>query len=149
MLTVAPPHQRHSDEPLLGLLRRLRRFDWDRFLLGWCAAFHLLTAVTLAIFPRDQVLTEGTRPVLELASRYVWAVVFAAAGVAVAWLLRPRRRAARIPVWAAVLGLGGMWLTAFFLAVLDGRGSALGVVVWPFLYGPWAIVAVRSSSGKR
>lgn len=115
----------------------------------WCLAFHLLTGVTLAAAPLNQVLTEGTRPVLELASRYVWAILFVTVGVALACLRHGLPSALRIPVWASMLGLGAVWLTAFSLAVLHGRGSALGVVVWPFLYGPWLVVAVRHSLGKR
>lgn len=126
-----------------------RRWSWDQFLLAWCSAFHLLVGFTLAAAPLGQVLTEGTRPVLELASRYVWAAVFTLVGLAVACLRQRVPPVLRIPIWALTLGLGAVWLTAFSLAVLDDRGSALGVVVWPFLYGPWAVLAVRHSLGKR
>jgi hypothetical protein len=126
-----------------------RRFHWDRFLLGWCAAFHLLAGLILAFAPLGQVLTEGTRPVLELASRHVWAVVFLAAAAASASLLWRAEPWRQLAAWLTVFPLGLMWLTAFTLAVLDGRGSALVVVVWPFLYIPWGLAAVRLGLGKR
>lgn len=143
------PRQRTEEEvALLTVVNRWRKFPWEPFLIGWCSAFHVITAVTLAFAPLDQVLTEGTRPVLEIASRQVWAVVFCAVGLAVAFVLRRRHDAAQWLIWLSVMFLGGMWLTAFGLAVLRGEGSAVGVVVWPFLYGPWAIVAFLSL-GKR
>lgn len=151
MLTVAPRHWTDEEQALFTVVRwwRRLRFDWSQFLLAWCAAFHLITAITLALAPYDQILSQGTRPVLDIASRYVWAVAFAAVGLSITYLWRPRGRTVSKLIWVAALFLGGMWLTAFALAVFNGEGNAIGVVVWPFLYGPWAVVAVRRSLGKR
>lgn len=122
---------------------------WDRFLIAWCAGFHIIAGFVLTGAPYELVLTEGTKPVLDLASRHVWAGIFIAAGLLCAGLLHRPWPVVQMAAWFVVLVTGGMWLTAFALAVWRGEGSALGVVVWPFLYGPWAIVAIRVGLGKR
>lgn len=145
MLGTVPLLAACSDEEraLLDVVQTLWRFDWDRFLLAWCAAFHMLIAVTLFTAPWDQLLSAGTRPVFDIASRYVWGGVFLTVAVALV-IHRPQAKWMRALAWMTVLFLGGTWLTAFSLAVLRGQGNAIGVIVWPFLYGPWAIVAYRS-----
>lgn len=144
------PRQRSGEEAaLLDVVQLWRRFEWDRFLVTWCAAFHIAIAVPLAFAPEDQILNAGTRPVLELASRYVWAAAFLMAGVLTLFLLRRRTAPMQFLTWFTVLPLGGIWLTAFALAVLNGQGSAIGLTVWPFLYGPWAVAGVRMALGKR
>jgi len=125
------------------------QFDWQRFLVGWAAAFHLLVAVTLALAPYEQIYNAGTAPVYDIASRYVWAALFFVAGSAAVFLLRRQTALVQCLTWFTVLPLGGAWLTAFSLAVIDGRGSAIGVVVWPFLYAPWALAGIRIALGKR
>lgn len=121
---------------------------WPRFLLTWGTLFQLAIAATLALAPYSQLLTPGTRPVLDLASRYVWAVLFLCAALLTAtspWLHSFRRLLA----WVLVMGLGGVWLTAFCINVLHGGGSAIGVVAWVFLYVPLAAVALNTSlTGK-
>ncbi len=134
---------------LLDVVKRWRRFEWDKFLIGWCAVFHLATALPLAFAPRGQIVTAGTAPVFEIASRYVWAGLFLAAGLLCMALLYRQTALVQFLTWFTVLPLGGVWLTAFALAVADGRGNAIGLTVWPFLYGPWAIAAVRMALGKR
>ena len=133
----------------MTVVSQWRRFEWDRFLVAWCAGFHLLIAFTLTLAPYEQIFNAGTRPVFQIASRYVWAGIFAAAGLLALSLLRWRPPPVQILTWFVVLPLGGTWLTAFSLAVLDGQGSAIGVVVWPFLYGPWALAGIRIALGKR
>lgn len=148
MLTVVPRH-RSDEQALLSVVKSWRRFQWDRFLVGWCAAFHLATALPLAFAPSGQIINAGTAPVFELASRYVWAFAFLAAGLLAASLLRWQTAPVQFVTWSTVLPLGAIWLTAFALAVLNGEGSAIGLTVWPFLYGPWSIAAVRLALGKR
>lgn len=141
MLTVPPPQR--SAQPVL------HRWDWHAFLVGWCAAFHGLVAVTLFLAPWPQIYNAGTAPVFALASRYVWASLYLAAGAAATMQLRSPMGRWQFATWLTVFPLGATWLTAFTLAVLQGSGSALSIVVWPFLYGPWAVVAVRVGLGKR
>jgi hypothetical protein len=146
LLTATP------DQDLEAIVKTAAWFTWpgwDRFLVAWCSLFHLAAAWVLATAPYKLVWTEGTAPVLELASRYVWAVDFAAAGLLSWALLRTSRALVQMACWFVVMVTGGLWVTAFSLAVLRGEGSALGIVVWPFLYGPWAIVAVRVGLGRR
>lgn len=143
------PHPPEEVRALLAFVTWFRRMTWDRYLLGACAVFHLVVGALLAFAPYDQILTAGTRPALELAPRHAWAALFVAVGVAVATLTRSRRPGMRLFVWFAVLFLGGAWLTAFGSAVLLGRGSALGLGLWGFLYGLWATVAFRLGLGKR
>jgi hypothetical protein len=144
MLTVE-----RDEQALLTVVKQIRRFNWDRFLVGWCAAFHVGMFLPLAFAPLSQILNAGTAPVFDLAPRYVWAVAFLAAGLLAASLLHWQAAPMQFLTWFTVLPLGGVWLTAFALAVLNGEGSAIGVTVWPFLYGPWAIAGVRIALGKR
>lgn len=148
MLTL---HRHHaSDEAaLLTVVKQWRRFEWDRFLIGLAAAFHLGVAVPLAFAPYEQIFSSGTAPVFDIANRYVWAAAFLVAGTAATLLLRWRTTLVQCLTWFTVLPLGGLWWTAFVLAVLDGRGSAIGVVVWLTLYGLFSVVAVRVALGKR
>jgi hypothetical protein len=155
VLALLPPPARverrvpEEVRSLLAFVTWFRRLTWDRYLLGACAAFHLIVGLLLAFAPYDQIYTAGTRPALELAPRHAWAVLFLAVGVAVATQTRTRRPGMRLFVWFAVLFLGGAWLTAFGSAVLTGSGSALGLGLWGFLYGLWATVAFRLGLGKR
>lgn len=128
----------------------LRRFEWERFLIDWCAAFHLLVAITLTLAPYEQIDNAATEPVFALASRYVWACLFLLAGVCSWWVARRIDPDAHLLIAAlAVFPLGTCWLAAFALAVAEGRGSALSVIIWPFLYGPWLIAWVRAGLRKR
>ncbi len=122
---------------------------WERVLLLASVVFHGLIASAMAFAPYNQIYNAGTAPVYDIASRYVWAVMFAIAA-ATSLLLAIRQTMPRqIVTWFTVLPLGGLWWTAFVLAVSKGRGSAIGVVVWMVVYGLWAIVALRMALGKR
>lgn len=120
-----------------------RRFDWERFLIGTCCGFHTLLGFALLAAPVEQVYNAGTAPVFALAPRFVWGVLFLAAGLASGLLLRYRNPVSQFVAWLLVFPLGAVWLMAFALAVLQGHGSAISVIVWPALYGPWAVLAVR------
>jgi len=128
----------------------LKSFDWQRFLVGWCAIFHAAVAITLAVAPWHQIYNAGTEPVFDLASRYVWVVLYAVAGLAAWSMLQTRYRPVlQMLTWVTVFPLGATWGVAFLLAVLQNQGSALSVIVWPALYVPWAIAAVRIGLGRR
>lgn len=122
---------------------------WERFLLALCALFHVWMAATLAFAPRTQIVNAGTQPVFELAPRAVWAAWFLIAGVAAAALLHWHTKTLQTVTWFSVFPLAFAWLSAFVMAVLDGRGSAIGVVVWSTLTLLWAPVAIRLALGKR
>lgn len=140
-------HRRETDVPQPSLWSR---FDWQRFLVGWAGLFHAAVAFTLAGAPYWQILNAGTAPVFALASRYVWALLFAvAAASAVSMLLTNYRPALQMLTWLTVFPLGGTWLVAFALAVLQGHGSALSVIVWPVIYIPFALAAIRIGLGRR
>lgn len=122
---------------------------WEQLLVRWCLVFHVGAAAVLAFTPRDLVYTEGTAPVLDLASQYVWAVVFAVAAALSWWLLRSDRAWVQMATWFAVFVPGGLWFTAFLLAAVRGEVSGLGCLVWFCLYGPWVVAAVRVGLRKR
>jgi hypothetical protein len=74
---------------------------------GWCAAFHLLIAFTLAFAPYEQISTRARAPVYELASRYVWAACSCVAGLRATLLLRWQTALVQCLTWFTVLPLGG------------------------------------------
>jgi len=142
---------RDEDRQLLATVETVRSYwpGWDRFLVGWCALFHIALAAPLAFAPARQIINAGTEPVFEIASRQVWSTIFLAAGLLTIAALHWQTAPVQFITWLTVFGVGGAWLTAFTLAVLDDRGSAIGVTVWPFLYGPWAVAGIRMALGKR
>lgn len=150
MLTVVP-RVTDDDRALLMTVEQVRGLwpGWERVLLGASVVFHGLIASALAFAPYDQIYNAGTAPVYDLAPRYVWAVAFTVAAAASTLLTIRRTTLRQALTWFTVLPLGGAWLTAFVLAVIDGRGSAIGVVVWLVLYGIWGLVAARIALGKR
>jgi len=150
VLTLVP--HRHTEVDMARSVVRFwqrYQFDWLRVLIGFCAVFHLGLAVTLAFAPYEQIYNVGTAPVYELANRYVWAAGFLLAGAASVVLLRCRTAGVQLAWWFTTAPLGGMWWIAFVLAVLNGRGSAIGVVVWLTLYGLFSVAGVRIALGKR
>jgi len=122
---------------------------WGRFVIGASAAFHAALAVVLVTFPYEQLVTEGTRPVFDTWSRYVWAGSFAVAAVGLAAALRWRKPALHVVVWLWVTFLFGAWLTPLSLAVLDGGGSPVAVVVLLFLYGIFFGGAISNALRQR
>ena len=122
---------------------------WGRFVIGASAAFHAALAVVLVTFPYEQLVTEGTRPVFDTWSRYVWAGSFAVAAVGLAASLRWRKPALHVVVWLWVTFLFGAWLTPLSLAVLDGGGSPVAVVVLLFLYGIFFGGAISNALRQR
>jgi hypothetical protein len=122
---------------------------WGRVLIGAAGLFHACMAVVLVSFPFDQLLTEGTRPIFDLWSRYVWAAAFAVVAVGIAAVLRWRKPMLHGAVWLAVTFLFGAWLTPLTVAVLDGGGSPVAVVVLLFLYGLFFAGAISNALKQR
>lgn len=153
MLTHPPvvrlPHKDQEALMTVGRWMQQLQFDWQRFIVSACALFHLGVASALAAAPYEQIYNAGTAPVYEIATRYVWAAAFALAGLVSLVLLRRQSGLVQLAWWFSVLPLGGLWWTAFVLAVADGRGSAIGVVVWFVLYGIFSVAGVRIALGKR
>lgn len=149
VLMALPSFETAMERALLDEARRKRKFDWQRFIIGWTGVFHVGIAFTLAAAPYQQIYNAGTAPVYVIASRYQWAAAFLIAGLLPFLLLRWQTALVQLLTWITVLPLGVVWLLAFTLAVLDGRGSAIGVVVWVALYGPPAVAGARLALGKR
>lgn len=149
-LTVVP-RPNEDDRTLIATVEQVRGWwpGWEWFLVAWCATFHVAMAVPLAVAPVEQIVNAGTQPVFDLASRYVWAVIFLTAGLLTGLVLHRQTAPLQLITWVTIFGIGGAWLTAFAVAVLNDRGSAIGVTVWPFLYGPWAVAGIRMALGKR
>ncbi len=110
---------------------RPRRHGWDRFLLIECTVFHGLCALVLAA-----------------SGRWAWTAAFLVGAIAAAVLLRRVTAWAQLTAWYVVFPLGIAWGAALVLGITDSAVSTLGVVAWPFLYLPWAVVAVRLALGK-
>jgi hypothetical protein len=145
------PYRSEEQEALLRVASALSRL-WpgvERALIFWCAVFHVGAALTLALYPFDQLLTEGTRPVFALASRYVWAVLFACGAAGVLAVLRWRRPAIHAAIWIGVFSIGGGWFAPMLLAVLHGAGAPMGLWVWFVLYGPFALGAITYALKNR
>ena len=130
-------------------VQRVREFDWAKFLLRCGMTLHLVAAVVVGTWPYEQLLTEGTRPVFELAPRSVWALLFIGGGLLLLALsMQPTTALAAFTGLLTSL-VGGAWLTAQFLAVKRGDGSPMALAMWPFLYLPWLTVVARLAAGKR
>lgn len=144
-------HRPDDREALLAVASQLHRAwpGWERVLIVFCAGYHLAVAVVLTAFPYDRLLTEGTRPVLELLSPGWWSFLFFGGAVSAGLLLVRDSWLLQLVTLIGVLLLGGTWLTAFALAVLNGDGSPVLLAVWPFFYGPWFVLAIRIAQGKR
>lgn len=144
-----------SDEEmaLMTVARWWQRTDWDRVGVAVVAAFYLWMALTLMLAPHVQILNQGSKPAFELMPPPVWATAFiigGAAAIALAWRVTGVRQ---VVVWSVVFPAQAMWLSASVLAVLQGGGSAIGVVLWSVILAFTALTAIRLAiaytSGKR
>lgn len=124
-------------------------FRWEQFLIRWCAAFHGLMALIFAVAPLEQLHNAGTDPVFRLASRSVWALLFALCAGGSLLMLHKYHPGVQLATWVLVFSVSAIWFAAFLLAVVHHRGSAISIIVWPFLYGPWIVAALRVGLGKR
>ena len=133
----------------------MRGLDWVRVELAIIVTFHLVAGVTIAFAPRSQVITTGTLPVFEILpslltadqARVLWAALYVAAGACAALLLARFSITRQVVTWLTVAFIGFSWAGTFGLAVLNGEGSAIGLVVWVVLLLWWTTVAVRIGLG--
>ena len=151
-MTVTRLPYRHEDE--VALLRVAALYarlwpGWGRFIIGAAAAFHAALAVVLVTVPYGQLVTEGTAPVFALWPRYVWAGSFALAAVGLSVVLRWRKPVLHAVVWLWVTFLFGAWLTPLSVAVLDGGGSPVAVVVLLTVYALFFAGAVGNALRQR
>jgi hypothetical protein len=148
------PRQRSQEqEALLTVVDHLRRLDWDRIAVGIVAVMHLWLAFTLVFAPRVQVVTQGSRPAFDVMPPDRWAVWLAIGGTAAALLAARVTAWRQVIAWVVVAPAQTMWLAASVLAVTQGGGSAIGVVLWSVLLAFTALTAIRLAiayaSGKR
>lgn len=122
-------------------LRPLLSPDWLRIELICIAAVHVALGAVVAFAPADLVVTPGSRPVFEIwpsrltveDNRWLWGYLFLAGGLMFAYTAI-RQRFGRLMVALMIVGFGhGMWTIAFAIALRDGRGSAIGTVLFPAL----------------
>lgn len=152
LLALAPP----IDEERVALLDYVqwwRRVDWDRVAVGVIAGFFVWLSLTLMLAPTQQVLTQGSRPAFDLAPPHVWAWGFLLGGVAATWLAARVTGLRQAVAWFLVAPAQTVWLGASVMAVLEGGGSAIGVVLWSVVLAFTALTAIRLAiaftSGKR
>lgn len=149
MLTMHP-HQ-HT-ETARHILRWRHRGSRNQVLMGVVALLHLWGGVNMLFAPRN-LFTEGTRPVFALAPPVVWGCIFLLGGVLVALLISRVTAVRQVITWMVVVPTQTVWLAASVLAVLQGRGTAMGVT---FLVAAWLwtvitalFVAIDDLTGKR
>lgn len=107
------------------------------------AAFHVAVGLTIALAPRDQVVTPGTAVIFGTIHLGVWVGWFLATGLmALGSVDRPTRLRLSL-TWIGVFPLGAAWIYGYSMAVLHGKGSAIFVLVWPTLLIWWATLAAR------
>jgi hypothetical protein len=152
-VTHLPRRCSGEEEALLNLVLKLRRLDWDRIAVGIVAVMHLWLAFTLVFAPRVQVLTQGSRPAFDLFPPERWAVWLALGGIAATALAVRVTAVRQVLAWFVVAPAQTVWLAASVLAVTQGGGSAIGVVLWSVLLAFTALTAIRLAiayaSGKR
>ena len=137
----------------MTVARWWQRTDWD--LVGVCiiATFYLWLSLTLLLAPKAQILTQGSKPAFLLMAPETWAVAFFIGGMAAAALAFKVTGARQTVAWILVFPAQTVWLGASVLAVLQGGGSAIGVVLWSVILAFTALTAIRLAiaytSGKR
>jgi len=137
----------------MTVARWWQRTDWDRVAVSIIAAFYLWLSLTLVLAPASQVLTQGSRPAFDLFAPGWWAVGFLVGALAAVALAQHVTGARQVAAWLFIFPAQTVWLGASVLAVLQGGGSAIGVVLWSVILAFTALTAIRLAiaytSGKR
>lgn len=149
-LYYLPQRRSAEQEALMQVAAWYERLwpGWARFLIALCAVFHLWTGITVLTAPARQVVNAATVPVFALAPRSVWAVAFVLVGIGAGSLFFRVTLPRTILLWSLLIPLFFSWEGAFVLAVLDDKGSALSVIIWPTLYLPFIAAALRLALRK-
>lgn len=137
-----------DEDALLAVAEAYGRIGLDRYLLGIIAGAHLLAGAALALVPDRQLETQGVQPMLDIISRYWWAGLFAFAGTCVMALIHRVTPTRQMLAWMPVVGLDVAWAYVFVRTVLDGRGSAMGTVMWLFALAVSVLAGLRVARGK-
>lgn len=142
----------------MSALRSLSTPNWLRIELACLAAVHIVLGGIVALGDQALVVTTGSRPVFEIWPsvlsvsdlRWLWGYVFVIGGALFLWTAS-RQRIGRMIAAEIAVGFGhGTWSVSLFIAVLDGRGSAIGTVLFPalLLWCGFAGIRVWLSSGE-
>ncbi len=115
---------------------------WARAIICVCALFHLTLSGVVLVAPAEVVVTEGTLPVFDLMGRVPWSLVFLLAGVTSLALAVKPTRAREVVTWGVIIPAGFAWTGSIGVAVIQGRSSAVLLVVWPTLMIVFAIAGV-------
>lgn len=139
-MTVTVDEQRPTT--ITGWLRdrRIMRFE-----VGVIAAFHTLVALVLTF--AGSVRTPSTVVILGLVPQAVWVGWFTVAAT-LAWTVvavaTPNTRAV---MWSVVLPLTVAWAWGFGVAVTQGTGNPLGLILWCTVLAWWLTLCVRTWLG--
>lgn len=129
------------------LTRWLRRRSIARFEMGCVAAFHIFVGLTVALAPRNEIVTPGTAALFGTIHLPLQVIFFLATGAAAAAAAERLSYMRLCLTWCGVFPVGGAWIYGITCAVLSGHGNAVFPVVWSFLLIWWMTLAVRCYLG--
>lgn len=123
------------------------------------ATVTLVLGVVIAAGPQQLVVTSGSMPLFEVwpdswsltGARIAWGVAWVAAALAlVALSWRTTHVWMQVVAWSTA-ATSGMWAAGFVWFAIDGRGSAIGAVVFtfPLLWVGFLLVRVVNGSGAQ
>lgn len=123
------------------------------------ATVALMLGLVVALAPAQVIVTAGSRPIIDVwpdaltltQSRVAWGVCWCLAAfamVALSW--RPTHLWMQIVVWSTA-GTSGIWSAGSLWFAVQGRGSAIGAVVFtfPLLWVGFLLIRVVKSSGAK
>lgn len=115
--------------------------------MGVLAAFHIIVALVIAFWPREQVVTPGTAAIFGTIPPWIWSLWFLATGVSAA---RTVIRTAPLRIWMTWCGafpLGLAWVWGFGVAIPSGRGNVIFALMWCVGLAWWGFIAARMHYG--
>jgi hypothetical protein len=123
------------------------------------ASVTLVLGVVIAAGPQKVVVTNGSLPLFEVwpdswsitAARLAWGIAWCAASLAlVALSWRATHLWMQVVAWSTA-GTSGIWAFGSLWFAIDGRGSAIGAVVFtfPLLWVGFLLIRVVKGSGAQ